>query len=316
MDLLIQVTATGLLTVTAMAHLGRIHNVFELTCHFRVQYFLAALVCLLAALARGSWRWATAAAITLVINLSTIIPYYGHKSCEAASATNPAKLKILLINVHHGNSHPAACLAVLNRELPNVIVAQEINQTWADALSSLTTKYSFCEVLPREDGAGIGIYSQFPYSFLPTSAPETDIRPCILLKLEVGESRISLLALHPRAPIRPGHFEKRNALLAWAGAQMQQLEPPNICIGDLNCSPWSPYYWDLLRTANLLDARTGFGLFPSWPTFLGFRVFMIPIDHCLVSPDVYAMSLRTGERIGSDHLPRIVELLLPNREYT
>src|SRR5438874_8686957 len=97
MDLLIQVTAIALLTLTATAHLGRIYKVFELTCHFRLQYFLAALACVLAALTRGSWGWATAAAITLAINLSTIVPYYRYKSREAASATNPYKLKILLI---------------------------------------------------------------------------------------------------------------------------------------------------------------------------------------------------------------------------
>src|SRR5947207_13142771 len=110
MDLLIQVTATGLLTVTAMAHLGRIHKVFELTCHFRVQYFLAALVCLLAALARGSWGWATAAAITLVINLSSIIPYYGYKSCESVSSMNTAILTIYMYKFLMRNIYPLVLL--------------------------------------------------------------------------------------------------------------------------------------------------------------------------------------------------------------
>jgi endonuclease/exonuclease/phosphatase (EEP) superfamily protein YafD len=81
-----------------------------------------------------------------------------------------------------------------------------------------------------------------------------------------------------------------------------------IIAGDLNLSPWSPYYARLVRETGLADIRKGFGLLPTWPTHL--RPMMIPIDHCLVSPDISVSRVRTGEHIGSDHLPLIVDLMV------
>jgi endonuclease/exonuclease/phosphatase family metal-dependent hydrolase len=39
---------------------------------------------------------------------------------------------------------------------------------------------------------------------------------------------------------------------------------------------------------------------------------MIPIDHCLVSPDIDVLRMRTGRNIGSDHLPIIVDMTIPD----
>jgi endonuclease/exonuclease/phosphatase (EEP) superfamily protein YafD len=59
-----------------------------------------------------------------------------------------------------------------------------------------------------------------------------------------------------------------------------------------------------------VNVRDGFGLLPSWPTFLFFKWLMLPLDHCLVSNDIRVADARTGEPIGSDHLPLIVEIEL------
>ena len=91
---------------------------------------------------------------------------------------------------------------------------------------------------------------------------------------------------------------------------LRNLPGPKICVGDLNITPWSPYYRSFVEQTKLLNVREGFGLLPSWPTFVFFKWLMIPLDHCLVSEDIRVADVKTGEPIGSDHLPLIVELEL------
>jgi len=44
--------------------------------------------------------------------------------------------------------------------------------------------------------------------------------------------------------------------------------------------------------------------------FLFFKWRTLPLDRCLVSEDIRVADVKTGEAIGSDHLPLIVELEL------
>jgi endonuclease/exonuclease/phosphatase (EEP) superfamily protein YafD len=78
----------------------------------------------------------------------------------------------------------------------------------------------------------------------------------------------------------------------------------------MNTTTWSRYFRDFVGQSGLRSVRDGFGILATWPTFMGPRWMMIPIDHCFVSNDIRVVSASVGERIGSDHLPLIVELEL------
>jgi endonuclease/exonuclease/phosphatase (EEP) superfamily protein YafD len=71
---------------------------------------------------------------------------------------------------------------------------------------------------------------------------------------------------------------------------------------------WSPFYKNMVKTGNLRNARSGFGILPTWPTFL--PLAYIPIDHFLVSKEIGVLKIRTGRNVGSDHLPLITDLVL------
>jgi endonuclease/exonuclease/phosphatase (EEP) superfamily protein YafD len=81
-----------------------------------------------------------------------------------------------------------------------------------------------------------------------------------------------------------------------------------ILFGDLNVTPWSPYFADLLKHGGLKDTSQGRGLFGSWPSWLpGLR---IPLDHCLTSPAILVADKRLGPKVGSDHLPMMIDLIV------
>jgi endonuclease/exonuclease/phosphatase family metal-dependent hydrolase len=69
----------------------------------------------------------------------------------------------------------------------------------------------------------------------------------------------------------------------------------------------------LIERIGLINAREGFGVLPTWPTYYGSTALMIPIDHCLVSEDIRVFNIRTGAHIGSDHLPLIVDIEISAR---
>jgi len=172
-------------------------------------------------------------------------------------------------------------------------------------LAPATLQYSAAN---HDKGSGIALYSRLPIDSNLLELGEGDARPGIQASLKINETKINIVSFHPRAPIRKGHFALRNQMLASAATCLLALPNPKICIGDFNMSPWSYYYQNFLRQTQLKDARKANGLMPSWPTFLMLRWLMIPIDHCLISRDIRVLEIKTGQRVGSDHLPLVVDL--------
>jgi endonuclease/exonuclease/phosphatase (EEP) superfamily protein YafD len=312
-DSLVKWLIAILLVLSATPYLGRLHKYFELTSHFRVQYFLAAVGCLPLCLFASDLWCATGALLCVGINLWAIAPWY-----RARSTVNPGiggqHIKLALVNVNQLNRAYERFVLCMEGHRPEVIVVQELDEDWARGLSEFARDYPFSEVLPMEDGSGMAVYSHLPFETLPLDLSEGSDRPGILVRLHTGKIMVSLLTIHPRAPIRRGHFELRNKMLASAAVCLNNLPEPKICVGDLNASLWSPFYEDFAAQTRLSNVRQGFGLLPSWPTFLQFRWLMIPIDHCLVSSGIRVAKVATGGQMGSDHLPLVVELDIFTRQ--
>jgi endonuclease/exonuclease/phosphatase (EEP) superfamily protein YafD len=89
-------------------------------------------------------------------------------------------------------------------------------------------------------------------------------------------------------------------------AIIARLDRPLILAGDLNATPWSYAFEDFVRAANLTPGR----VVPTWPAFLG--RLGIPIDF-VMARGVTVEELETGPALGSDHLPVIAALTIPDR---
>ena len=290
--------------------LGHLSKYAELASHFKVQYLIGSAACLISFIFYREPGWAAVAALGVTMNLAAVAPWYISANNATRNRGDSRRVKLILANVNHENTAHQTFIAFALRHAPDALVVQEVTDAWRESLRALHSLYPFREELPKDGGSGIALYSRFPFERLAIALPEGEARPCILARLEIEGVSVSLLSIHPRTPIRNDRFKLRNELLAAAAGCLRDLPTPKICVGDLNITPWSPYYRSFVERTKLVNVRKGFGLLPSWPTFLFFKWLMLPLDHCLVSEDIRVTDARTGEAIGSDHLPLIVELEL------
>jgi endonuclease/exonuclease/phosphatase (EEP) superfamily protein YafD len=242
----------------------------------------------------------------VALNGSFVAPFYwAHGDPAPEGGTH---VRIMLANVFTQNRDHRATIELVQREAPDVLVLQEVDEIWAAALKSLDASYPHSIVIPRGDNFGIGIWSKTP--LLNTQRPSFSGFgvPSIATQLQISGDVISLLATHPIPPASKAGARDRNVQLQNVAEFMKRSTGPAILIGDLNTTMWSPYYSALLRNSGLRDCRRGFGVLPSWPTF--FPLLSIPLDHCLVSQSIDVRGTRVGPTINSDHLPLVVDLAI------
>ena len=133
--------------------------------------------------------------------------------------------------------------------------------------------------------------------------------PSLSALLDVDGRPIRLLATHPLPPLNGRYaFYRRDQLRAVAQYCAASTEPV-LLLGDLNASPWSADFRLLLREGGLRNGAQGQGFLMTWPAPL--PLLAIQIDHCLHSADLHVRGVRSGPRIGSDHLPLLAEVVLP-----
>jgi endonuclease/exonuclease/phosphatase (EEP) superfamily protein YafD len=70
---------------------------------------------------------------------------------------------------------------------------------------------------------------------------------------------------------------------------------------------WTPTLNDLIVSAELRNARQGYGVLPTYSS--GYKRF-VPIDHVLYRGGLNVRGCRVGPPMGSDHRSLIVDLTL------
>ena len=127
--------------------------------------------------------------------------------------------------------------------------------------------------------------------------------PSVEAIFNLHDQKLQLVATHPLPPGSRSNALERNQHLEAVAKHLAKLSTPKLLVGDLNITPWSPYFGDLLEVSQLQNSQRGFGVQPTW---LG----QIPIDHVLHSQDISVEDRRIGPRFGSDHQPIIVDLAI------
>ena len=300
--------ATAIATLLSL--LATRHWLFELFTHFRPYYLLLQAALFLVLL---SWRQRRAAAVTLMLagsNLSFVGPYVVPLMVqESAAVVAGATTTVVVVNLNYRNDEYARVLDYVRQRSPDVVLFSELTGAWEAALTSLEFDYAYKTTYAREGPYGMGIYSRLPLASieaLELGAPDTVNMRAVL---DVAGHKIDIYSVHLMAPTKPD----------WAATRVTQFDalkesiaaakaPGHITVvaGDLNVTPFSPYFTDLLEHTGLDDAARRYGLRHTWPTYM--FPLGIAIDHCLVTPADAVARVDLGPDLGSDHLPLEIEI--------
>jgi endonuclease/exonuclease/phosphatase (EEP) superfamily protein YafD len=233
------------------------------------------------------------------------LPWYfgGHR---ATALTSAQPLKLLLSNVYTNNQSSGPLLELIAKEDPDLIVLEEVDARWAGELRPLTKRYPVFDIVPRSDNFGIGMWTRLPNATVKEVELDEAVVSSFVARFPFRGKDVAVLGVHTVPPVQASGFELRNVELGAIAGWARSTHGNAAVLGDLNLTPFSPFHRRLVRESGLENARQGFGIVPSWPTYV--PILYIPLDQCLVSSGIAVRSIRTGPKIGSDHLPLIVEL--------
>jgi len=301
---LLQAAAIVTIVFSIVTALPIDHFGIQLFEHFKLQYLvIAVLLCIAFVLLRQP-VYIAGLLIAVGLNAFYVFPWYGGNDPVQADG----QLKLVHINVLSRNTEYGRLLDLLDSESPDIVLLQEITPQWLEALEALRQNYPYSYAEAREGNFGIALFSRIPFaSASHIDSPPLGL-PTIIATLDVQGTMLQLVGTHPMIPTGGQLFSDRNTQLASIAGLFDGRTGPQVLVGDLNASMWDINYRSLEEETGLRNARAGFGIVPTWPTFMPFA--MIPIDHVLVSDDVSVVGLRSGPRIGSDHLPLIVTIAL------
>jgi endonuclease/exonuclease/phosphatase (EEP) superfamily protein YafD len=301
---LLQVAAILTVVFSLLTGLGIPHRNIELFSHFRLQYLVVSVLLLLVFAFLRSYVYVIPLGVAAIFNAALVLPVYF--SDPPAGEGSP--LKLIHANVLSSNTEYERLLEFVAAEDPDMIFLQEMTAKWVEGTASLLKDYPYTYTEARTGNFGIGVFSKIPFdSISHVDSPPLNY-PTILATVAIGDEQVLMISSHPTIPVGGRLYEARNEQLASLTEMVNQASGRVILLGDFNSSIWCAQFRQLEKSTSLKNVRRGFGVMPTWPTYLPFA--MIPIDHALVSKSISVSEVRTGKNIGSDHLPLIVTVIL------
>jgi endonuclease/exonuclease/phosphatase (EEP) superfamily protein YafD len=310
LNLVLMLAAAGLVLATLFALAARLWWAFDLFSHFRLQYALAALILLVAALALRNYRTAVVLALLALVHGWAIKDLWlGGTASAALSGMN---LRVVSANVWAINPTPDEVLAFIRASDADLVVLVDAkSRRWRQVLSELATLYPYrAPGSWRQRASPVILLSRYPVISEEVVRPPRGRRPYLTARLAVGGQELVVVGVHPTSPspTQAGDSRRRNRELDHIALAVRDTDRPVIVAGDFNTSPWSPHFQHLVAAGGLRNAAGGHGYIATWPTW--FWPALIPIDHVLLKGPLAATTVQRGPAVGSDHFPLIADLRL------
>lgn len=288
---------------TAASPLGIWSSHLERMSHFRFGWIVLLLLLVGYFIKRGQRLPAVVSGVLLAGSVLTIIPYW---IPPAQPARQDPGLKFIAWNLLWENPRKDEALPWLLDQHADVLVLTECTDDWRARLEKLSTVYPYRITSGRDGAEGMWVLSRHPLE-APDPAGLAANKPWISTVMHAPQGAVRILGMHPRTP-RSGHrFDERNEQYVKAAAISAASDIPVVLLGDLNCTPFSPWFRRLLRDGGLQDTGKGFGLPSTWRS----NGIGLPIDHILVRGLWQVLDRKVHpDRMGSDHHP-VIAVLAP-----
>lgn len=243
-----------------------------------------------------------AALAAVVLALANALPVAHYLAGPSEPAVAGSRFRAVLLNVWLRNDEYGRVLDYVSALEPDVAVFLEVTPEWREALRRLPglPHQSLADevlVASRQPLAGLGV--------LPLGGGSAT---AVRFTYEADGVPVTVIGTHANWPLGAAIAASRNRELSDLGAEARATRGPLLLLGDLNTTAFSPGFAALLATSGMRDCAAGRGLNPTWPA--QFPLLYLQIDHCLAGPGLRIERLRTGPRVGSDHLPLEVEVVV------
>ena len=298
---------TAAFVLVSLLPLGaRVWWVLDLLTHFRLQYAAAGvlLAAVLASLRKPAWALIVASCV--VLHAVPLAYYWPEPRAAAEVAENESDLRVLTANLSRLDYPSTTLMELVRAESPDVLLLVEFTRVADERFRALDELYPYRLKVPRRDAFGLALFSRHPFA-----AEEIEIEGTAAIRARVAAPAgdVTVFGVHLRSPTRGARALERNRQLVELTKLTKAVAGPVIVMGDLNITPFSPFFRDWLAASGLRDTGAGRGPWFSWPTFL--PIVGIPIDHCVVSPELAVVAQRRLAAFGSDHYPVLARLRLP-----
>jgi endonuclease/exonuclease/phosphatase (EEP) superfamily protein YafD len=301
--IIVDIMAIGILAASLLGFLGRLSWFIDLFSHFRVQYMQLCLPLIGIALWKRWNKRAGALVFLALINYSFVLPFYFGK--PAPPSAKP--VRAMLMNIYAGNGNTDLVIETIRAADPDILLLEEVTLKWQKELKVLNGLYTYRISEPRDDCFGIMLLSKYPLERTKVVKIGTADVPSVITEAHLPQGVVSIIGTHPLPPIGEAYSNHRNNQLAALPAHIKGLDNPVLLMGDLNTTPWSPHFKNLIKDSGLKNSMKGFGFQPSWTG----NVFLkIPLDHMLHSEEILIHNRMIGPDVGSDHRPVIVDFSL------
>jgi len=273
----------------------------ELFTHFRPQSLLVLTIAGLCLVAMKRWKLALVVVIAWSWNLYLIGPYFLPNNTAIIEGES---LRVLSVNLFGENRQFERCLTMIRQLDADLVVCLEASQPWAENLQNLSDLYPYRYFTERQDNFGIAVLSRIPWQDVKLAEIDSPV-PSVQVTCRYSGRDFTFIGTHPPPPGRR-NSPIRNRQLDDLAKLVAKIDMPTIVAGDLNTTPWSPNFQDIVATSRLVDTRKGYGIQTTWPSWLG--PLGIPIDHVLVSREFRVESCAATTNFGSDHRGIVVDL--------